>query len=359
MGVITLAVMLIAGIVALMDSIPLSVSTIYSYSKYSLGASPRGDDSTMSGLKKRIESSSPVPIERSIVCRASTAVVHSIVGEWPFVVFGFEQDDMRYYVSHVGGGKLVGRFPEAFKPEAVVSRPVATNLGLKIGDTVLDPEKADAYSPFQVRVVGIVETDKWMIFAPIEYLREFHFPPFDVYLFMAKNAADQSRLDLWAMDEFKGERIRLYSYEDLKKQTDESFKTLYTILNVVVGSLVIVITVMMGMLMNIYQSQRIQEFGLLQALGYGKRVILFRLLKETLLVLMGSWVLGVLVAFVLLAFVKVQLFDPRAYALDPFGLRAYVYSVPVPLMIFAVSALDVVARLKKFDPVGVVERRLV
>jgi putative ABC transport system permease protein/lipoprotein-releasing system permease protein len=57
--------------------------------------------------------------------------------------------------------------------------------------------------------------------------------------------------------------------------------------------------------------------------------------------------------------VKVQLFDPRAYALDPSDVRTYLYSTPVPVMIFLVAALDFVVRLKKFDPVGVVERRLV
>ena len=34
-------------------------------------------------------------------------------------------------------------------------------------------------------------------------------------------------------------------------------------------------------------------------------------------------------------------------------------STPVPVMIFFVAALDFVVRLKRFDPVGVVERRLV
>ena len=42
-GVIVLAVLLVGGIVSMIDSIPLSIRTIYNYSRHSLGISPRGD----------------------------------------------------------------------------------------------------------------------------------------------------------------------------------------------------------------------------------------------------------------------------------------------------------------------------
>lgn len=357
--VITLAVMLIAGIVALMNSIPLSVKTIYSYSRYSLGVSPRGDQSQLDEIRARLETDTPVPIEKTIVCRANTAMVDSIVGKWPFVVFGFEQDDMRYYVQKLGGALVEGVYPTPGMPEAVVSRPVATNLGVGVGDELLGPDQPDSYSPFSVKVVGIVESEEWIMFMPIEYHRQFHFPPVDVLLVFAENLVDQNRLDQWALAEFKGDRARLYAFSDLETQTESAFQTLYTILNVVIGSLVVVLTIMMGMLMNIYQSQRIQEFGLLQALGYRKSAILGRVMAEIVAVLAGSWLLGVLLAFALLMLVKANLFDPRAYALDPMDPSTYLYSTPVPVMIFLVAALDFVVRLKKFDPVGVVERRLV
>jgi ABC-type lipoprotein release transport system permease subunit len=351
--------MLIAGIVSLMNSIPLSVKTIYSYSRYSLGVSPRGDQSQLDEIRQRLDESTPVPIEKVVVCRANTAMVDSIVGKWPFVVFGFEQDDMRYYVQKLGGELADGDYPNVGMPEAVVSRPVATNLGIDLGDELLGPSQSDSYSPFSVKVVGIVESNEWIMFMPIEYHRQFHFPPVDVLLVFTGNLVDQEVLDQWALKEFKGDRARLYAFSDLETQTETAFRTLYTILNVVIASLVVVLTIMMGMLMNIYQSQRVQEFGLLQALGYRKSAILGRVLSEIMVVLAGSWLLGVLSAFALLMVVKAQLFDPRAFALDPYDPSTYLYSTPVPVMIFLVAALDFIVRLKKFDPVGVVERRLV
>src|SRR5690349_4252523 len=60
-AVITLAVMLVAGIVAMMDSIPYSIKVIYSYSRIALGISPRWDPNQTPKLKSIIQQECPVP----------------------------------------------------------------------------------------------------------------------------------------------------------------------------------------------------------------------------------------------------------------------------------------------------------
>ncbi|MBS1712925.1 MAG: ABC transporter permease [Armatimonadetes bacterium] len=358
-GVIVLAVMLIAGIVAIMDSIPLSIKTTYGYSRNYLGVTPRGNNAMTPLLKAVVEKEAPVPLAPVMVCRASDCEVKSIVGPWRFVIVALGQDDMRRYVDRLGGARIEGRYPEAGKPEAIVSEPVMRNLGKKLGDVLLGPDTSEAYSPKEVRIVGVAHMAPWMILCPIEYHREHHFPPIDLLIVMAQDVKDQGKLDRWAYDRFKGEQARVFAYFQLEKETDEMFRILYSILNVVVAMLVIVITLMMAMLMNIYQSQRLQEFGLLQALGYTRKALLRRVLVETALVMVGGWILGVVVAFLLLSAVKAALMDPRAFMLDPWDKSAYLYTVPVPIAIFVAATVTVARRFATFDPVGVVERRLV
>lgn len=358
-AVIVLAVMLISGIVSMINSIPLSIRTIYSYSKQMLGVTPRGDPSQTPKIRQRIEKESPVPLERVITCRASSAQVRSIVGKWPFVVVGLAQGDMQFYLDRMNARRVEGRIPAAGAPEALISSPVARNLGLKMGDTLIGPEKDEAYSPKAVKIVGIAETDEWIMLAPIEYHRANHFPPIDFLMVFAKNLQDQQKLDHWALSAFKGERAQVFAYEELDKNTEEMFSILYKILNVVIGTLVLVITLMMAMLMNIYQSQRLQEYGLLQALGYTKKQLLRRAMAESVVVVLGGWVIGLFVAFGLLNVVKEQLMDPQAFALDTLDRVAFLYTVPVPIAILLAAGLTVWGRFRKFDPVGVVERRLV
>ena len=358
-AVIVLAVTLVSGIIAMIDSIPYSIRTVYRYAKEDIGITPRGDPSLLPGLVKDITLHSPVRIGRVITCRVTGSVVKSIVGKWPFVMLGLQQDDMRYYAERQLTKAVLGRFPEPGKPEAMVSRPVAKNLGLRLGSVILKPDDIDNYSPIPVKVVGIAETDRWFMMDPIEYQRANYFPPIDDAMIFATNPAEQNRLDHWAAKRFKGQRPLVFAYFEIEKNTQEMFATLYMILNVVIAALALVITFMMGMLMNIYQSQRLVEFGLLQAIGYTKKQLLRRVLSESVIVIFAGWIAGIVLTFFLLRLADTVLMEPKAYAMDIFDRQAYAYTIPIPLAILVVAVATVVLRFRKFDPVGVVERRLV
>jgi ABC-type antimicrobial peptide transport system permease subunit len=358
-GVILLAIMLISGIVALINSIPLSIRTIYLYSKEFVAVTPRGDPMMPPKFVARIQSESPVPVERIMLVRATGTLVKSIVGEWPFANLGLKPQDRDYFLKRMNVTGVVGRLPKAGEPEAAVSELVARNLKLKIGSALQGPENQDAYSPSNVVIVGILKTDKWLMIGDYDYQRANHFPPVDGVLAFAKTTEDQRTLDEWALKSFVGERAQVLAYSDLESDTNDMFKILYQILNVVIGILVVVITIMMGMLINIHQSQRIQEFGLLQALGYTKREIVMRVVKESALVVSIGWFLGVGVSVLLLMLVDATLMRPNAFALDALDLGAILNTVPVPVAIFAVAVATVVRRFRGFDPVGIVERRLV
>jgi hypothetical protein len=370
MGVIMLAVLLVFGIISLIDSIPASIRMIYSYSQEMLGISPRGDPTETPKLLAEIKRDSPVPLERTMICRASSAQVESIVGKWPFVVLGLGQDDMRYYLQRMDTKSIAGRLPKPGAAEAIISRPVAINLKLHIYDPkeptelrrhsiLLSPNEEDNYSPNYVKVVGIADTDRWLMIDSIEYQRAFHFPPIDLGLVFAPNLKEQATVDQWAEKHFKGRHAEIFAYFQVEKQTNSMFKTLYLILDVAIATLAIVITCMMGMLMNIYQSQRLVEFGLLQAIGYTRRQLLFRVFTESAVVVVIGWIFGVAAAVGLLKIANQVLMAPHAYTIlsaDPTALR---YTIPLPIAILTVAGLTVWWRFHRFDPVGVVERRLV
>jgi ABC-type lipoprotein release transport system permease subunit len=358
-AVIVLAVVLISGIVSLINSIPLSIRTTYSYSRYALGLSPRGDPDLTPKLLAKLKKGAPVPIERIITFRASSTQVKSIVGKWPFLVLGMKPADLQYFLKRLGATHISGRLPAVGKPEAIISEPVARNLGLKIGSTLLSPSNQESYSPHQVKVVGIAQTSEWLMANDIEYQRQNHFPPIDNLMIFAKTLQDQNTLDHWAVKTFKGDRALVFAYYVLEKQTTENFSVLYSILDVVIAALVLVITIMMGMLINIYQSQRLVEFGLLQAIGYTKKQLLQRVLRETFWVLLLGWLIGLGVTVGLLQLAEKVMMYPHAYALNVFDPTAIKYTVPVPLSILVVATFTVYMRFRKFDPVGVVERRLV
>lgn len=357
--VIVMAVMLIGGIIALIDSIPLSIRTIYAYTKASCGISPRGDPSQTHKLVAIIQKNSPVPLDRVVFCRVSASQVKSIVGKWPFIVIGLNQSDMKYFLAKQGVTSFIGHLPKPGLPQVLVSEPVAVNLHLKIGSVVQGPDKNNSYSPYPVKVCAIAQTHQWLMVNSIEYQERYHYPPIDLAMVFAKNPKQQALLGAWATKAFKGKQAQVFTYHDVEKQTQQMFQTLFELLNIVIGMLVLVITLMMGLLINIYQSQRLVEFGLLQAIGFTKRQLVIRSLVENLLVVILGWTLGIAAAFGLLVVLNRVLMMPHAYALDVTDHKAFLYSLPVPITVLVTACAAVLLRFRKFDPVAVVERRLV
>ncbi len=351
--------MLVQSIIALINSIPLSIRTIYRYTDRFLVVSPRLDPSLTTKLVKKATTGAPVPIERVMLARGSNAQVKSIVGKWPFFVLGLSQDDMTYYLARQGATGIEGRRPIDGKPEIMVSEPVARNLHLKLGDPVLKPDDSDNFSRFPVKLVGIIKCDRWLMLSNKKYFADTQPIPIDIALICTKDLRDQAKYGAWAKKKMKGDFALLLTYEEIEKQSMEMFEVLYKLIDAVIGILVLVISIMMGMLMNIYQLQRLVEFGLLQAIGLTKRQLFRRVLTESVIVIIGGWLIGLVVSRIVLVTLKSSLMDPHAFALDLADPMAMSYTVPVPIAILLVALGTIWLRFRKFDPVAVVERRIV
>jgi len=210
-----------------------------------------------------------------------------------------------------------------------------------------------------VKVVGIIKADRWMMLSNKQYFADTQPIPIDFALIFTKDISKQGEYDRWAEKKMKGEFAQLFAFHQIEKQSSEMFAVLYKIINLVIGVLVIVITTMMGMLMNIYQSQRLVEFGLLQAIGFTKQQLLKRVLIESLIVIIGGWFVGLLAARGVLLIAQAMLMAPNAFALDVADRMALTYTIPVPIAILLVAVGTIWLRFRNFDPVAVVERRLV
>ncbi|MEM4408759.1 MAG: FtsX-like permease family protein, partial [Candidatus Caldarchaeum sp.] len=181
----------------------------------------------------------------------------------------------------------------------------------------------------------------------------------DAILAVAPDLQTQRKLDAWATAQFKGMRAYVFTYPELERQTRESLKVFYAILNVAFGLLLSVVTLMVAMLINIYLSQRSAEFALLQTLGLTRWALMFRAMSEGALVIVLGWFAGVGLAYTVLTLVNESIMVPRAFLLNPLDLTAYFYTLCVPSAILLTALATVWMRFKKFDPIAVIERRVV
>lgn len=352
-----LAVVTIACVVALLNSIDRTILKIYDYSRFFGAITPRGSerlDPRLQAIVQRAPGLGKVYITSVCSMNAQT-----IVGKMPFVLFGLKSDEMRFLAERCQLKLKEGRFPHEGQPEAILSETLAKNKKVGVGDVILSPLTPDQYAPIPVVVVGILEGETWLAMISYDFVRMNFYPPLDNLLIFAENPRDQPKLDRWLRDTFKGERARVWTYGELVEETHKAFRNLYFITGVVVTVISVMLAIMMGLLANIYFQQRLVEFGLLQAVGFTRRALLKRVTTETVIVVMLGWLAGAVFTYGVLWVLKLYIMEPRGLYLKPLDWIAYQYSLPVPLAVLIFALFTIGWRLRTFDPVAVVERRIV
>lgn len=355
--IILLSVALIAGIVALLDSIGLTVRTVYGYNRYFAAVVPRGARRLDPQLERTVRSAPG--LHEVWDTRAAVMMVKTIVGKLPFAVIGLKEKDVPKALDRLGLRLGEGQLPSPGAAEIALSEPIVRNLHLRIGDTVLTPDDPDNYSPVPVTLTGILAGKEWFALTSYEFIQANYLLSVDSMALLARTSADQPRLDAWIWDTLKNTESRVWIYREIERETDDAFRTLNLIVNVCIAVLVCIIAIMMGLLANIYFTQRMVEFGLLQAIGFTRLQLLLRVSTETVLMVVVGWLVGLGFAYVGLLFAEKYLTLPRGLVLDTTSRRAYLSTVPVPVVICLFAILTIVWRLRKFDPVAIVERRLV
>ncbi len=352
-----MAVLLIGGIVAMLDSIPHAIRTVYGYNKEFCIVWPRADTENTQKMADMLHDAPQ--LGRMLRVRTAMMRVKTIVGQWPFIVYGLSQRDYQPMMDRLGFTITEGRLPRPGEPEMVVSRQVARNKNLHIGSVAMGPDLTDEYATVPVKVVGIMDGKHWFAFTSGRFIREQPLLRSVSLVLMADESKNQQALDIWTTKRMKGTQARVFSYEELNTQTEKDLSTLYLLLNIVIGALVVVMATMMGLLANIHFSQRMVEFGLLQAIGYTRSKLLRRVVGETLLVVIGAWIIGLGLTHLGLEIVRTQVMDPKGYPMVMAGWEIYRYTLAVPVAIGMFAVLTVWLRFRRFDPVAIVERRLV
>ena len=364
--VIVLAVFLIAGVTVLANAIDLTVRTIYRYTEYFTYVLPQQRFREVPEAQRLIVQSDP-RVERTMEGAFFLCNIKTVMGRLPFVVLGVPEDDRDYLMQRMETPLIAGRLPAEGMPEAVLSEPMVENKKLKLGDNVVSPTEVGGMAtaaPVPVKLVGILKGPVWVGFTSRSFCTSYFLlnPRCTLYTWKDVNQRDAlNRAMMPVTDKSKGKlspnEVQLLSKENLITEVRESLESLYLIMGVVTAAVIFAITLMSGMLANIYFTQRLSEFGVLAAIGYSRPSLIGRVLAETALLNVAGWIVGAASTALLMRFLGESVFRSRGLFLDPFDLDAYAHTIPVPICITLFSVATIAYRLAKLDPVTIIERR--
>ncbi len=285
--------------------------------------------------------------------------------------YGVYAEDMAYLVELYGLELKEGRLPGPRTNQIVISEAVAQNLDLRIGDVIGDPDRP-AYPgapalPAEFVISGIFarpaapEEENWLSFVSLEFLEsheafdisnDFVFP-----LLVVPKAGQKAALDDWLENELASDDVRVFTYRQQVAQARRQTRSLIQAMSLIESIIAIVAAIGLAILNYLYVSQRQSEFGVLHALGYGRWRLVRRTLGETIFTIGGAWGLSAILCLTGLLYLQFGVFAPRGLTLDLFNPTPWLFTLPIPVAVLAVTAATITWTLSKLDPVSIIEKR--
>jgi ABC-type lipoprotein release transport system permease subunit len=286
--------------------------------------------------------------------------------------FGVYAEDMAYLVELYGLQLKEGHLPRPHTNELVVPEVVAENRDLQIGDVIGDPEHpaypgASIGVPTEFVISGIFarpstpEEENWLSFISLEFVESheaFNIPSGAIHpLIVVPKAGQKAVVDEWLENELDNSDVPVRTYRLLAADAQKRTRTQLLTIALLESVIAIVAAITLAVLNFISVSERQSEFGVLHALGYGRVRLVWRAIGETAFTTGAAWGLSAILFLIGLLYLQFRVFEPVGLRLDFFNLTPWLFTLPIPVAVLAVTVGTVARLLNKLDAVSIIERR--
>lgn len=285
--------------------------------------------------------------------------VNTLVGPSTRNVFAVPGADLAWFLRRIGERLVAGRLPHSGRAEIALPQRIMRNRHLHLGETIGQQVDPNEWLPGQFRIVGVLSGALDSGVVPYGAMRGFSalrdVPGVASYAAFARPG------EAGGMNAFLKtlplSRVRVYTRGAEERQYRQDVRMLdwliWSINLVTVG----VLSLAMGLLNNLYYLQRMDEYGILAAIGVTHGALARRALVEVAVVTGLSWGVGLALTLALTGALGQWLFAPQGIQLPALDLRDIAFTLPIPALIGAFTLATVLRRLSRLDPVAVVERR--
>jgi ABC-type antimicrobial peptide transport system permease subunit len=285
--------------------------------------------------------------------------INLLAGNAQFDLYGFDQAGMQQLLSLYGDEVAVGRLPKPNASEIALSEEIARArhvwIGGKVGNDVDELDRL----PDSFTVVGIVKGPTRIGVIPLDYMTEHYLfeRRYQGLIVVPQPGHEQAVHD--ELQKLVGDQaFRLFDWPYIKAKIDSLIANLDGINRFLILLVTIVLSLVVGLLNNLFFRQRMNEFGLLAAVGYSRWSLIFRVVRESIGVVLVAWVLGVGLGVAVLSWFNMSFIVPHGLLMNVLDWNVLiVHTLPIPLMVFLFGMGTVAWQLLRLDPITIIERR--
>ncbi len=306
-------------------------------------------------------------VERAIPVYVFSPLEISIppmIPNYPVEAYGVSVEDMAYLMKLYGLELAEGHLPRPNTNDIVVPWTVAQNRDLQVGDVIGDrahpiyPDAPALPSALVVSGIFVPTENSWLSFSSLEFVNAYRDRwRNNLALIVTPKAGQKATLDSWLESQLAGERRTILTYRNQQAWWQNAATGLVYTVSLMESIIALVAALALTGLNYLFVIQRQAEFGVLNALGFSRRQLVWRILRESFFTTGIAWCAGLLGCAVILLYLQYGLYDPIGLNLNFFNPAPWLYTLPVPVAVLAVSAITIGRLLSRLDPVSIIERR--
>jgi len=361
-ALISLATVGLFILMSVLDAIPLRATV--SYLRMLSRVAPTGsalDPAAVSQIQAH------PGVERVIPDNGLVLLLPTLLGTDSQRLMGVSPQDAQFLMQHCGVRLQEGRMFEPRSNEFVLSEEIARALDLELGSEIghtIDKNYYGAVSAPLV-LVGILENDPQVRtgpnvrlgFASAAYLNSHErYAPRQTSLLVAAKEGHKPAVDDFLETTVRSRYTEVETFASLIQFFKMGRVAVYVIFGAVNSVVGLAMAFVVGIINRIATSKRLNEFGLLHALGNHRGKLIRRLTLETATVAGIGCLIGLGVALLITSWIKGTWFYDLGMELDLLNPAPFLFVLPIPLITVALTFSNIRQVFGRLDAVGIIER---
>ncbi|MDT8717583.1 ABC transporter permease [Clostridium sp. 19966] len=265
--------------------------------------------------------------------------------------------DMSYVMNEYGASIKEGRLPEEGKNEIAIYDKVALNKKVKLGDKVGSSINQFDNLNGEYKIVGILKGNTMLSIVSANdstmpnYADEQQNLHRGILIFPKEGKLENVNSTVENLDQGK---VKLMTLNFAQKEFDSSMNIM-SVLDIICLLSIILMVITVGSTKYVHFFNRREELGILNAMGYSKKEILVRAIKEVAALNGIAYLIGLAAAIGISCLMAQNMFDSKGAIGIVINRKSIIMSLYIPLFTTLFTVVPINMMINKLDPIKMIE----
>lgn len=131
--------------------------------------------------------------------------------------------------------------------------------------------------------------------------------------------------------------------------------TFFILLSIIKTLILLVLTITIANISYIHFEQRKREFAILSAIGYRRKTILSKVIKEGLFINLTAYIMGIILTLLFGSGINIIFLAEMGEGLDVWSINAFLNTLIIPLVVFISTLVSALRLFKSMDKISVIK----